>query len=112
MTTTYDAGLLWLVVAAIAVGTFFIRLSFVQLFGRIERVPPRVNRALRFVPAAVLTALFVPAFVSLDATFVPAVDPSRLVAGFVGGVVAWRSGSVAWTLAAGMVALWAVSVVL
>jgi branched-subunit amino acid transport protein len=103
---SYDDGLLWLVVAAIAVGSFLIRLSFVQLFGRLERVPPRVNRALRFVPAAVLTALFVPAFVSLDAGLVPTVEPSRLVAGFVGGAVAWRTGNIVWTLVAGMVALW------
>ena len=112
MTGSYDASVLWFIVAAIAVGTFLIRVSFVQLFGRMEQVPPQVNRALRFVPAAVLTALFVPAFVSLDAALVPSVDPSRLAAGFVGGVVAWRTESLIWTLAAGMGVLWVLTLVI
>ena len=109
---SYESGLLWLVVAAIAVGSFLIRVSFVQLFGRLDQVPPQVNRALRFVPAAVLTALFVPAFVTLDAGIVPAVQPPRLVAGVVGGIVAWRTGSLVWTLVVGMVALWTLTLVL
>lgn len=110
--TTYDSSLLWVVVAAIAVGTLLIRVSFVQLFGQVEQVPPRVNHALRFVPAAVLTALFVPAFVSLDVGLLPTADPSRLVAGFVGGIVAWRTESLIWTLAAGMGVLWLLTLVL
>lgn len=111
-TTSYSAGALWLVVVVLAVGTFVIRLSFVQLLGRLDRVPTRIDRALRFVPAAVLTALFVPAFVSVGPSPVPSVEPAKLLAGFVGGAAAWRTGSVVWTLVAGMGTLWLVSTVL
>ena len=109
MATTYDDGTLWLVVAVIAAGTFLIRVSFILLFGRLDEVPPRVEWALQFVPAAVLTALVVPAFVSLNTSLSSAVDPAQLSAGFVGVIVAWRTGSVIWTLVAGMGVLWAVS---
>ena len=112
MVSSYDPSVLWFIVAAIAVGTFLIRMSFIQLFGQLEKVPPRINLALRFVPAAVLTALFVPAFVSLDTGLIPTADPSRLVAGFVGGVVAWRTGSLIWTLTAGMGVLWFLTLVI
>lgn len=112
MATTYDDSALWLVVAAIAAGTFLIRLSFILLFGRLDEVPPRIEWALQFVPAAVLTALVVPSFVSLDASLSSAVDPAQLSAGFVGALVAWRTGSVIWTLVVGMGVLWAVSFLL
>lgn len=111
MASTYDPTVLWFIVAAIAAGTFLIRVSFVHLFGQLEQVPPRVNQALRFVPAAVLTALFVPAFVSLDAGLIPMADPSRLAAGLVGGIVAWRTESLIWTLASGMGVLWFLTLV-
>jgi branched-subunit amino acid transport protein len=36
-----------------------LRLSFIALLGRVE-TPPFLGRALRFVPAAVLTAVVIP----------------------------------------------------
>lgn len=104
--TGFGSDVLWLVIAVVAVGTFLIRLSFIQLFGRMDAVPARVEHALRFVPAAVLTALVAPAYVPLDAAMVPTPDPVRLVAGGVAVLVAWRTESVVKTLAAGMVVLW------
>ena len=46
------------IVGASAV-TFALRLSFIALLGRIETLP-LLGRALRFVPAAVLTAVVIP----------------------------------------------------
>ena len=42
------------------VGTFLIRFSFLFLFEYVAAVPEGVERALRFVPAAVLAALVAP----------------------------------------------------
>ena len=50
---------LWLTILGVGVVTFALRLSFIALLGRVE-VPPFLERALRFVPAAVLTAVVVP----------------------------------------------------
>ena len=95
----------WAVIALVGVGTFLIRFSFFVLFEYFETVPEGVERALRFVPAAVLAALAAPAVVVVDGT--PAVSPGneRLLAAGLAVVVAWRTESVLATIAAGMVAL-------
>ena len=96
----------WLVVLAASAGTFAIRLSFLALFGRLERVPPRLELALQYVPAAVLTALVAPRLVYLDGALALGAGNERLLAGLVAAVVAWRTESMLWTIVAGMVALW------
>ena len=50
---------LWLTIAGAAAVTFALRLSFIALLGRME-IPLFLGRALRFVPAAVLTAVVIP----------------------------------------------------
>jgi branched-subunit amino acid transport protein len=107
MTTSYADPVVWGVIVLVGVLTFAIRLSFIALFGRLDAIPPAVERGLRYVPAAVLAALVLPAFVTTQ----PgggglAVD--RLVAGGLAGAVAWRTENVLATMAAGMGALWAV----
>ena len=57
---------LWGLFVAVGVGTFAMRLSFIELYGQL-RVPPLVSRALMYVPASVLAALVLPAFISADA---------------------------------------------
>lgn len=101
----------WLVVLAIGVGTFLLRFSFLYLFERLGGVPARVERALRFVPAAVLSALVVPAILAPDDT-VAVVGNLRLVAAAVAVVAAVRTGSILWTILAGLAALGALQVVL
>ena len=73
----------WTVIVLVGVGTFLVRFSFFVLFEYLETVPAGVERALRFVPAAVLAALVAPAVV----------------------VVAWRTESVLATIVAGMATL-------
>ncbi|WP_276299787.1 AzlD domain-containing protein [Halorussus lipolyticus] len=97
---------IWLVVVGASVGTFAIRLSFIALFGRLGEVPPWLERALKFVPAAVLTALVVPRLVYLDGALALGVDNTRLLAGSLAAVVAWRTESMLWTIVVGMGALW------
>lgn len=106
MTTSYGPLAVWTVVVAGGVATFAIRLSFIHLFGRIDEVPPRLRRALVYVPAAVLAALVAPSFVPAggDAAVAGVVTP-EIVGGAAAVVAAWRTDDVLWTVAAGMVGL-------
>ena len=98
-------ALVWVVIVGASVGTFAIRLSFIALFGRFD-VPPRLEQALRFVPAAVLTALVAPRLVYLDGALALGLENERLLAGALAAAVAWRTESMLWTIVVGMVALW------
>ncbi|NHN57591.1 MULTISPECIES: AzlD domain-containing protein [Halorussus] len=105
----FDTIVLWLVILAGGVGTFALRASFVALFGRLDDVPPRVERALRFVPAAVLSALLVPELVFADGGLALSPANPKLLAGAVAAAVAWRTEDILATLVAGMGALWLVT---
>lgn len=104
MATSYADAVVLAVIAVVGVGTYAIRLSFVALFGRLDEVPDGVERVLRFVPAAVLAALVLPAVATPGAGGL-AVD--KLVAGALAAAVAWRTENVLATMAVGMGALWA-----
>lgn len=107
MPTEYSSAFVWATIATIGIATFAIRGSFIALFGRLDDIPPGVEQALRFVPAAVLAALVAPSFLASDpGTGALAMD--KLVAGGTAAAVAWRTESVFWTMAAGMGVLWAV----
>lgn len=103
-----DTGPLWALIVAIGVGTFALRLSFIQLYAWLDEFPPRVEAALRFVPAAVLAALIGPALLSLDGLVGGAFLDARLLAGLVAVVVAWRTDSMTATIVVGMGVLWGV----
>lgn len=97
---------LWLTILAVGVGTFLLRLSFIEMWKWL-RVPPLMMQALNYVPAAVLAALVLPALLrsggSIDFSF----DNLRLYAGLTALAMAWYSRSMLLTLATGMAALWA-----
>ena len=94
---------LWAVILVVGALNYASRLSFIAFFAR-RRVPPLLARALRFVPAAMLTALVVPMVVVHGGV----VDPMhpRVTAALVALVVAFATRSTLWTLVAGMAALW------
>lgn len=112
---TVSPASVWVVIAVAALGTFALRASFLFLLGRVEGVPPRVERALRFVPAAVLAALVTPAFLRvggepLSATptvrgLLAAVTGPRFLAGALAVAVAHRTESILATIVAGLLAL-------
>ena len=55
-----DATLkLWAVILVVGALNYLSRLSFIALFSR-RTIPPLLARALRYVPAAMLTALILP----------------------------------------------------
>jgi branched-subunit amino acid transport protein len=96
---------LWLVVLAVGVVTFGYRLAFIVLLGRLQ-LPTLAQRALRFVPVAVLTAIIAPALVLSQGTLDLGPGNPHLVAGVLAVLVAWRTRNMLLTIASGMGALW------
>jgi branched-subunit amino acid transport protein len=96
----------WVAIVVIGVLTYGIRLSFIHLFGRIDGVPARLQRPLRYVPPAVLAALVFPGLLTLRPSVAATLLDERLIAGAVAGAVAWRTENVFATIATGMVTLW------
>ena len=97
---------LWLTIAGAAAVTFALRLSFMVLLGRIE-VPPFLERALRYVPAAVLTAVVIPLLFYQDDALDVSLGNERLLAGLAAALICWRTRSGPLTLIGGMATLWA-----
>jgi branched-subunit amino acid transport protein len=102
--TTHSPLLIWVLIGTIGLGTWLIRLSFLALLGRVAEVPPALGRVLRFIPAAVLAALVLPALTHATGELNLATE--RFVAGALAAVVAWRTKNVLATITVGMAALW------
>ena len=100
-----NAADVWAVIVLVGVGTFLIRVSFFVLFEYLETIPAGVERALWFVPAAVLAALAAPAVVVVDGSPAVSFANGRLLAAGLAVVVAWRTESVLATIVAGMATL-------
>lgn len=96
---------LWLVIIAMGVITYVLRLSVIVFLGR-EELPEIVRRALRFVPPAVLAAIVLPELLLPGGTFTLPPGNARLVAGVVAIIVAWWTRNVFLTIGAGMGLLW------
>jgi branched-subunit amino acid transport protein len=101
---------LWLTIVGAGLCTWLLRLSFIETWQWLS-VPPLLDRALRYVPAAVMAALVVPALVRMDGAVNLTPDNLRLLAGLLAAGVAWYSRNVLLTLAVGMGALWALQAV-
>lgn len=100
----------WLIIIAMGVVTFGIRLLPIVLLGRIE-IPLVVQRALRFVPPAVLSAIVAPELLMPGGEFSLSLDNARLIAGVIATIVAWRTKNVLLTIAAGMIVFWVLSAI-
>jgi branched-subunit amino acid transport protein len=99
---------IWLVFILAGLITYLTRLSFILLIGQ-RAVPPVVDRVLRFIPPAVLTAIIFPEVFMKDGAM--AISPSnpRMLAGLLAALVAWKTRSAVLTIVAGMAALWLIS---
>ena len=96
---------LWLVVIGMGVITFAIRLSMIVMSGQID-LGDRLQRALRYVPPAVLSAIILPEMLQPGGTLDFSLGNDRLLAGLIAMVVAWFTRNMIWTVAIGMIALW------
>lgn len=96
---------LWLTMVGMGIITYSLRISLIALLERWQ-LPAWFERAVRFVPAAVLSALVVPALIApVEAPTLLAAHV-RLWAGVVAALAAYYSRSLLLTLAVGMTALW------
>lgn len=100
-----DNTVLLLVLIIVGVITFGFRLSFIALMDRL-RLPPLLQSALRFVPAAALTAIITPELFIRDGAIFLSIENARLIAGVIAILVAWRTRNTLLTIAIGMIALW------
>jgi branched-subunit amino acid transport protein len=95
----------WLVIGGMVAVTYSVRLSVIALLGEGE-LPDSINRALRYVPPAALTAIIFPELLIPDGTFDLSAGNVRLLAGLAAAVVAWYTRRTLLSIAAGMVLLW------
>jgi len=93
----------WLLVGVIGAGTLALRAAFVFAFAE-RQLPPQAERALYLAPAAIFSAIVLPAVFG-TATSGSGLDPRLLAAG-IAVLIAWRSRSMLMTIAGGMMALW------
>ena len=97
--------IIWLIMIGLAIGTFLLRASFILVLGD-KTVHPLIARALRFVPASVLSALVVPQILTRDGVLQVSFFNPQLAAGIVAGLIAWRTKNVLFTILGGMAVLW------
>ena len=96
---------IWIVMIVLGVFTFATRLSFIALLEKIN-LPRTLQRGLRFVPIAVLSAIIAPELgYSNNALAISLANP-RLLAGIVATLVAIKTRNVLWTILAGMAVFW------
>ena len=96
---------IWIVIVVVGALNYLSRLSFIAFFAN-RHVPPLLARALKFVPAAMLTALVVPMVVASPATATGIVIDARLPAALIAVAVAYVTHSSVKTMVAGMASLW------
>lgn len=90
----------WVILGMMAV-TFGVRYPVLAIVGRL-RLPPAVLRGLRYVPAAVLTALIVPLTLQPEGTLDLAPTNSHMIGAIVACLVAWRTKNLLLTILIGM----------
>ncbi len=94
----------WVIMLIAGMLTFGIRLSFILLADHWQP-SERIERSLRFVPIAVLSAIIFPELIMPQGYIDVSFANLRLVAGVVAIGVAWKTKNIVWTILAGMVIL-------
>ncbi len=100
----------WAMIVIGCIISFSLRFSMIALLDRIT-LPPLLTRALNYVPATVLTAIFIPAWLLKDKVFLNYSDP-RFIAGLLALGIAWRTKNILATIAVGMASLWVIELLL
>jgi branched-subunit amino acid transport protein len=96
---------LWIVIVCVGLLNYLSRLSFIAFFAN-RSMPPLMERALKYVPAAMLTALIVPMIVASGTVATDVQLDARVPAAIVAAVVAYVVRGTIPTLVAGMATLW------
>lgn len=95
---------LWIVIVGAAMISFGTRASFILAFYD-TRLPGVAQRALRFVPPAVFSALVAPELLLTSGSLNIGLENDKLLAGTAAALVAWRTRSTLATIIAGMLVL-------
>lgn len=101
-------ALLWITIIFAGLITFGLRLSFIALVGK-RQVPYWYQRALRFVPTAVLSAIIFPELFRTNGGVEYSFFNARIIAGICAILIAWKTKSTVLTILGGMIILWLVS---
>lgn len=96
-----------LLFVGLGVVNFLMRLSFIGLLGK-RPIPAALQKALRFVPLAILTAITVPEVLLRDGRLVASPLDAKVIAAAVAVGVAAKTRNVPLTIVAGMATLWLV----
>lgn len=94
----------WIAIVGVALTAAVTRGSFVA-FGTRMVLPPVLERALRFAPAAVLGAIVAPALLLRQGHVDLSVGNARLIAAVATSVVIWRWRSMIAAIVTGMAVL-------
>ena len=94
----------WLAILGMGAVTFGLRASFLLLPEKYH-LPAMLRRALPFVPAAVLTALWAPELLLQKGVLYLSWHNERLLAGAAAIAVAWRWRLTFATIGSGLIAL-------
>ena len=94
----------WLAMLGMGIVTLALRASFLLLPERVQ-LPAWMRQALRFVPAAVLTAIWAPELLLQKGVLSVSLYNEKLLAGIAAIAVAWRWRLSFATIVAGLLAL-------
>ena len=95
----------WVLILVLAVGTWLMRSLPIMLHGHVPH-PPWLERFLKHVPVAALTALVLPSSIYVHSGATYTIAPARILAAGLAMLVALRTKNVLATLAVGMGVLW------
>ena len=107
---TYSDTTIWWIIAALGVGTFLIRFSFLGLIGS-RPMPPWVLRHLRYTSVAILPGLVAPLVVFPAATS-GTPDLARLLAATVTIAIGYWTKGVVGAMVGGAITLFALQYLL
>jgi branched-subunit amino acid transport protein len=93
----------WLAIVGVASTTVLTRCSFLVLGAR-ARLPPIVERALRYAPAAALAVLIGPELLTQGGRLHVALDNLKLLGAAAAVTMLLATRSMVWTIVAGMAA--------
>lgn len=94
-----------LTILIIGLGTFLFRFSFIYLYDKFK-LPKWVHQSLRYVPAAVLSALIFPAIIINDGQIWASYSNPKLMASIAAVIVAWKTKKLFLTIAVGLIIYW------
>ncbi len=104
-----NTPLLLLSILGMGIITYGIRVAPFLLPERVA-IAPWLLRMLRYVPAAVLSAIIFPEVLQPGGVFDFSLGNERLIAAIAAAIVAWRTRNVLLTVACGMIILWLLQV--